>query len=190
MPVPENITPAEMRGLPAQSCVECAKSGHIGQRAVERIDGIYLCVYCRDGDPCPGCNSKAKIAQPQTNRNDKGRVTLQNIVDEFEGETSATVKNREFKKVNGIQVRYPDETEINLRFRRRSRNDMLADTIKLVESSPTGHAELTIPAGMKGHSFQSLLARFVKQKKKRYTVHLDSKNKTVVVSNAQLHRAL
>lgn len=178
MPVPENISVAEMRGLPPQSCEDCLKLGHPSP-AVERVDGVYLCVFCRDGDPCPGCKPTQR-----GNGNGHKKVSLKDIVTEFQG------KERKFQKVDGIEVRYPDEEEINHRFRRRARADMLADVLKVVEKSPTGHTELTIPKGMKGHSFQSLLAHHVKKKKLRYTVHWDGKHSTVVVSNAQIHRAL
>jgi hypothetical protein len=181
LPVPQNISTADIAKLPPQRCEECAKAGHDAV-AVERVDGVYLCVYCRDGDPCPGCKA-AKAAQAPKNGNGR-KVALKDIVEAYQG------ADRKFSKVNGIEVRYPGEDEINSRFRRRSRNEMLADVLKVVQGSPTGHTELPIPKGMKGHSFQSLLARFVRSKKLRYTVHLDSPRGTVVVSNAQIHRAL
>jgi hypothetical protein len=178
MPIPESLSQEQMAKLPAQLCVRCAKEGH-SATAVERIDGENLCIYCRDGDPCPHCMNlraqrRGREAQP-TRPPSPAKVTLAQIVSEYQ-------------KIDGIDIRYPSEDEITRRFRRRSRGAWLEDLLKAILKSPTGHAEIPVPNGMKAHSLQSTLARHIRAKKLKYTCHCDGKRNSIVVSNAAGHR--
>src|ERR1700735_2804429 len=189
MPVPLSLSYEEMRGLPPQWCEVCAKEGH-QVTAVERAGGIYFCLVCRDGDVCLTCSKMRKdrevrqdskpitLKAPRAVRPPEqrfARVSLNDIIDEYE-------------KVDGVDIRFPTEDEIAERFHRRSRVAWLDDLLKAILKSPTGHAEIPVPKGMKAHSLQSTLARHIRQKKLHYTCYCDSKRNSVVVSNAVQHR--
>jgi hypothetical protein len=45
---------------PGLKCIECLRHGHDGVQAFEYVDGVPLCIFCRDGDPCPGCRKVIK----------------------------------------------------------------------------------------------------------------------------------
>lgn len=190
-PMPSNATPG-----PNNTCVDCRKNGHYEMPAVEFVDGEPLCVWHRDGDPCPQCAlliaaNKAKSPAPTPTKARKTRtlfsnsdrilsskqpVSFQDIAEEFKGE-------RVFESVKGMEVRYPTVDEVRARVRRGPKGAETDEIIALVDKSPTQCVEFRVPKGISQNTFASRLAGRARKRGDvgKYSVSQDRVNGTVIM---------